>query len=107
MDTIVRAWGAGKNKKACLDLGLRVASTPGLDNAGIDRPAQALVGLRGSTIMSGETSRMMALCRLGIAACRKSPVCQCSAATSGGLELCSERARKVFDNISLPSIGWQ
>ena len=48
--------------------------------------------------MSGETSRMMALWRLEIAACRKSPVCQCSAAASGGLELCGERVRKVFDN---------
>lgn len=55
--------------------------------------------------MSGETSKMMALWRLGIAACRKSPECQSSAADSGGLELCSERVRKVFDSVSAQILG--
>jgi hypothetical protein len=31
---------------ACLGFGIMVASTAGLGNAGTDRPAQALVGLR-------------------------------------------------------------
>lgn len=55
--------------------------------------------------MSGETSRMMALWGLGIAACRKSPVRPCSAAASGGLEPCSERVRKMFDKLSAQMLG--
>lgn len=48
--------------------------------------------------MSGETIRTMALWRLHVAACRKSPVCPCSAAASGGLEHHCESFRKVFEN---------
>ena len=50
--------------------------------------------------MSGETIRLMALWGLRIAACTKSPVCQCSPAASGGIELycnvCLKATRVAF-----------
>lgn len=48
----------------------------------------------------------MALWRLGIAACRKSPVCPCSAAASGGLDLLSVRTGGVRQTIR-PNVGCQ